>query len=109
MIATRIGGKFKLPDLSASGFQRIEVDWVATIHGPAASVLYRDQSGDSLVLLVRKMEIASPSVKMVEHRGRDHTSFSWIHRGIGYAVIANAKAKQLHQIANQIRDAENAI
>jgi anti-sigma factor RsiW len=109
VIGTRIGGRFRLPDLSASGFQRIEVDWVATIHGPAASVLYRDQSGNSLILLVRKMEIASPSVKMVEHRGRDHTSFSWIHNGIGYAVIADAQAKQLHHLANKIRDDENAI
>ncbi|MCF3948593.1 anti-sigma factor family protein [Acidiphilium iwatense] len=105
----RVGRKFRLPDLTAAGFQRIEVDWVATIHGPAAAVLYRDQSGDNLILLVRKMEIPASTIRMVEHRGRDHTSFAWIHGGIGYAVIADTLPQRLHRIANQIRDDENAI
>lgn len=109
LLSGLVGSPVSIPDLSHNGYRLVGTAVMATAHGPAGLVLYRDASGRPLVLMVRRMEETTPPSKMVESRAAHHIQFTWIRNGVGFAVAADRLAPDLHHTANQIRRDETSI
>jgi anti-sigma factor RsiW len=104
-----VGRKFAIPNLTAAGYAVERIEWVATIHGPAAVVMYRARDNRKLMLLVRKMDVPASSDRMSEAHGDGRSLFTWISHGIGFAVASGGAPDKLHRIANKIRADERLL
>jgi len=108
-LARAVGQGFTVPDLTAAGYTVARVEWLATMHGPAAVVMYRAVDTKPLLLLVRKMDVPATSDRMTEEHHRGRSMFTWISHGVGFAVASASAPERLHHIANQIRADERAL
>ena len=91
-----------VPDLTASDYRFMGGRVVATMHGPAAMLLYDDDHGSRVAMLIRPMA-RDRDTKMVQHEDRGVTGFTWSGNGIGYSVVASQPAGVLHPLADEIR------
>jgi anti-sigma factor RsiW len=91
-----------VPDLTASGYRFMGGRVVATMHGPAAMLLYDDDHGSRVSMLIRPMAI-DRDTKMTQHEDRGVTGFTWSGNGIGYSVVASQPAGVLHPLADEMR------
>lgn len=108
-LAAAVGHDFSPPDLTASGYTVGRIEWLATLHGPAAVVMYRAPDARPLLLLVRRMDVPAHSDRMTEDRRNGHTMFTWISHGVGFSVAAEVEPARLHRIANRIRADQHAL
>jgi anti-sigma factor RsiW len=108
-LAHAVGQGFTVPDLTAAGYTVARIDWLATMHGPAAVVMYRAADTQPLLLLVRKMDVPATSDRMTEDHHHGRSMFTWISHGVGFAVASASAPDRLHHIANQIRADERAL
>ncbi|KQS82214.1 hypothetical protein ASG32_23330 [Methylobacterium sp. Leaf361] len=99
---TRLDRKVGVPDLSSAGYQLMGGRLVATPHGPAGLLMYDDQRGTRLVMLMRPM--AEPGdAPMREHRSDTAIGYAWAQDGLGYSLVGRADPATLHPLANEIR------
>jgi anti-sigma factor RsiW len=91
-----------VPDLTAAGYRFMGGRVVATMHGPAAMLLYDDDHGSRVAMLIRPMA-RDRDTKMVQDEDRGVTGFTWSGNGIGYSVVASRPAAVLHPLADEIR------
>jgi anti-sigma factor RsiW len=91
-----------VPDLTVSGYRFMGGRVVATMHGPAAMLLYDDDHGSRVAMLIRPMAI-DRDTKMTRHEDRGVTGFTWAGNGIGYSVVASQPAGVLHPLADEMR------
>jgi anti-sigma factor RsiW len=91
-----------VPDLTASGYRFMGGRVVATMHGPAAMLLYDDDHGSRVAMLIRPMAIDRDTT-MTQHEDRGVTGFTWSGNGIGYSVVASQPAGVLHPLADEMR------
>ena len=102
-IASRLNIALKPPDLSASGYRFMGGRLVATAHGPAGLLMYDNDLGNRLVMLVRPMDTDKNTKTMTQSASGPMTGFSWAHNGIGFSLVGNTAPEILHPLANQIR------
>lgn len=100
--AGRLGRSVVIPDLSGSGYRLMGGRVVATTHGPAGMLMYDDDHGTRVAMLVRPMPSASDS-RMTEHSTGDVATFTWANAGLGYSLVGGASPAKLHPIADEIR------
>jgi anti-sigma factor RsiW len=101
-IASRLGRSVALPDLSALGYRFMGGRVVATAQGPAGMLMYDDDKGTRIVMLVRPMKDGADS-RMTEHENGDVAGFTWANEGLGYSLVGSAPAATLHPLADEVR------
>jgi anti-sigma factor RsiW len=101
-IASRIGRTVSVPDLTASGYAFMGGRLVATPHGTAGLMMYSNEQGQRLVMLVRPMAI-DQDTRMSEHSYGDINGFAWAIKGTGFSLVGPAPADLLRPIANEAR------
>jgi len=101
-VSDRLQQPVSVPDLTASGYRFMGGRVVATGHGPAGLLMYDDDRGTRLVVLIRPMAIERDT-PMAEHTSGPVRGFSWAQRGVGYSVVATASAAALHPLADEVR------
>jgi anti-sigma factor RsiW len=104
-IASRIGRTISVPDLTASGYAFMGGRLVATPHGAAGLLMYSNEQGQRLAMLVRPMAI-DKDTRMSEHSYGDINGFAWASKGTGFSLVAPAPANLLHPIADEVRRQE---
>ncbi len=91
------------PDLSGLGYHLIGGRLLATEHGGAAALLmYGDDAGDRLSVLMRPMspDLHAPQADVSQGQ---LNSCAWIESGLGYAVVAALPDHTIDRIVDQIR------
>jgi len=101
-VSKRLKRPVPVPDLERSGFHLIGGRLVATEHGPAAMFLYDDEKGTRLALLARPMAIQHNTLTMQRNNG-PFGGYSWADDGLGYSVVGNDDAADLHPLADEVR------
>ena len=102
-LSDRLNRKVVPADLSSLGFQLIGGRLLATEHGaPAALLMYGDEQGDRLSLLLRPMarDLHAPRSDMSQG---SLNGCAWIDHGLGYAVVAATPDIELDRVADTIR------
>jgi anti-sigma factor RsiW len=104
-LSNRLDRTVSPPDLSSLGYQFIGGRLLATERGTSAALLmYRDDHGRRLSLLLRPMAPdlhAGPS----DMRGHPVNGCAWIDQGLGYAVVGPFSDAELDRVADGIRAA----
>jgi anti-sigma factor RsiW len=101
-IASRIGRTVFVPDLTASGYAFMGGRLVATPHGAAGLLMFSNERGQRLAMLVRPMAI-DQDTRMSEHNYGDINGFAWASKGTGFSLVGAAPADLLHPIADEVR------
>ena len=101
-ISSRLKRSISVPDLSGSGYRFMGGRLVATPHGPAGLLMYDNEQGLRLAMLVRPMT-TDKTVRMTEHSAGAVNGYAWAIKGIGYSLVGAISADTLHPLANQIR------
>jgi len=101
-VSHRLERPVPVPDLERSGFRLIGGRLVATEHGPAALFLYDGENGARLALLARPMAIQRDTPTMHPNNG-PFGGYSWADKGLGYSVVGNDGAVDLHPLADEVR------
>jgi anti-sigma factor RsiW len=91
-----------IPDLTRSGYRFMGGRVVATTHGPAGLLMYDDDRGTRVVLLIRPMAVERDT-PMAPHTSGALRGYSWAAHGIGYSVVAAAAPETLHPLADEVR------
>jgi anti-sigma factor RsiW len=102
LASTTLGAKTVLPDLSRSGYRLMGGRVVSTVHGPGFMLMYNDDKGNRLVMLVRRM-IVDQNRPMVEHADGKLSGWTWATSGMGFSVVGATNAEDLHPLADEIR------
>jgi len=98
----RLQRAVSVPDLSGAGYRFMGGRIVATAHGPAGLLMYDDDRGTRMVVLIRPMAIERDTA-MTPHTSGAVRGYTWAARGIGYSVVATAAADTLHPLADEVR------
>ncbi len=101
-ISNRLQHPVAVPDLAASGYRFIGGRLVATPHGPAGLLMYDDDKGGRIAMLMRPME-SDKEAPMVQHDQGRMAAFAWAQHGVGYSVVGDVAPAILHPVANEIR------
>ncbi|MDQ7246891.1 anti-sigma factor family protein [Dongia sedimenti] len=101
-ISNRLNRSIAVPDLSASGYRFMGGRLVPTPHGPAGMLMYDDDRGTRLVMLVRPME-AEQDAPMAPSRNGDIAGYTWAQGGLGYSLVGPAAPDVLHPLADAAR------
>ena len=72
-------------------------------HGPAAMLMYDDDHGSRVVMLVRVMQNGGNDSRMTEHKTGDVAGFAWMSGDLGYSLVGMAPAATLHPLADEVR------
>jgi len=91
-----------VPDLTRTGFRFMGGRVVATPHGAAGLLMYDDDRGTRMVVLIRPMAVERDT-PMSPHAAGAVRGYSWARRGIGFSVVAEASATSLHSLADEVR------
>jgi anti-sigma factor RsiW len=100
-ISNRLQRPVTLPDLSASGYRFMGGRVVPTPHGPAAMLMYDDDRGSRLVMLMRPMQ--ERFVPMSDQSANGVSGFAWAQDSMGYSLTGDIAPSVLHPIANEAR------
>ena len=101
-ISQRLDHPIAVPDLSSSGYRFMGGRLVATPHGPAGLLMYDDDHGTRLVMLMRPME-ADRDAPMSQHIADGIAGFTWAENGFGYSLVGPAAPDVLHPLADEVR------
>ena len=101
-ISNRIQRPISVPDLSASGFRFMGGRVVATSQGAAGLLMYDNEQGARITLLVRPMAVGR-DMRMSDLSDGSVAVFAWADAGLGYGVAGALQPGQLHPIADEIR------
>lgn len=101
-MADRLHQRITIPDLSAAGYRFMGGRLVATPHGPAGMLMYDDDHGLRLTMLVRPMTV-DKTARMTEHSTGRVNGYAWAEKGVGYSLVGATSAAILHPLANSIR------
>jgi anti-sigma factor RsiW len=101
-VSDRLQRPVAVPDLSAAGYRFMGGRVVATAHGPAGLLMYDDDRGTRMVVLIRPMAIERDT-QMAAHESGAVRGFSWAQQGVGYSVVATASPETLHPLADEVR------
>jgi anti-sigma factor RsiW len=101
-VSDRLQRPVAVPDLGGAGFRFMGGRVVATPHGPAGLLMYDDDHGTRLVVLMRPMAIERDT-PMAPHGAGAVRGFTWAQRGLGVSVVAAAPADRLHPLADEVR------
>ncbi len=103
-LSNRLARRVTVPDLSAAGYHLMGGRLLATEHGGAAALLmYGDDAGKRISLLLRPMS-ANLKVPRTDITQGDVNGCVWIDNGMGYAVVATLPNSELEGIAGEIRN-----
>ncbi|GBD49848.1 anti-sigma factor family protein [Methylopila sp. Yamaguchi] len=102
-MSKRLNAKVTAPDLTASGYRFMGGRIVPTAHGPAGMFMYDDDRGQRLVMLMRPMA-SSGDAPMSEHEIGRIGGVAWARAGMGYSLVGDAAPKDIHPLADVIRD-----
>ena len=105
-ISSRLGRPITIPDLVASGYRFMGGRLVATPHGPAGLLMFDNDQGGRLAVLVRPMRIDA-NAQMSKHAFGNLRGYAWASQGTGFTLISAAPADLLHPIANEVRRQES--
>jgi len=98
----RMGRKPVLPDLSKSGYRLMGGRVVSTPHGAGLMLMYDDDNGTRLVMLMRPMRIDMEK-GMTPHSDSRVDGWSWAANGMGYSLVGSLPSSALHPLANDVR------
>jgi anti-sigma factor RsiW len=101
-ISQRLGHAVAVPDLAASGYRFMGGRVVATPQGPAGLLMYDDDHGTRLVMLMRPMASQQDTPMSRQDHG-PVTGFAWADGGIGYSLVGQAAPETLHPLADEVR------
>lgn len=101
-IGDRLHRSVIAPDLSGSGYRFMGGRVVATPHGPAGMLMYDDDHGTRIAMLVRPMA-KDATTRMTEHDRADTKGLAWSDQGMGYSVVGPTSTGALHPLADEIR------
>ena len=100
--SARLGERVTIPDLSTAGYRYGGGRLVATPHGPAALLLYDGPQASKLAVLTRPMQI-DKTASMTSTSSGTMGRVTWAVDGIGYSVVGERPAAELHPIADEVR------
>ncbi len=100
--SARLGERVTIPDLSTAGYRYGGGRLVATPHGPAVLLLYDGPQASKLAVLTRPMQI-DKSASMTSTSSGTMGRVTWAVDGIGYSVVGERPAAELHPIADEVR------
>lgn len=107
-LSRRLGKPLAAPDLTPHGYRLMGGRLLPAGGEPAALFMYEDERGGRLTLYARSSGAEERTAFRFEAQG-EVAAFSWIDRGLSYAVSARAERAQLLAIAEAIyRQAEGA-
>lgn len=101
-LSDRLQRPVAVPDLAQAGYRFMGGRLVATPHGPAGLLMYDDDRGTRLAMLVRPMEIEGDT-PMSEHSQGAVSGVTWADRGLGYTLVGDRPADVLHPLADEAR------
>lgn len=107
-VSNRLRSPVAVPDLRSAGYRFIGGRLVTTPHGPAAMFIYDDAQGARLAVMVRPMKVEK-NTRMSERTDGGLGGVSWASDGIGYSLVAPARPKSLHPLADEVRRQVEAI
>ena len=101
-LSNRLRRNVTPPDLSALGYRLLGGRLLATERGGAAALfVYDDAQGNRISVLLRPMAPELSAARTDIAQG-PLTGCTWIHGGLGYAVVGAASDQTLDQISDQI-------
>lgn len=106
-LSSHLARPVSVPDLSRAGYRFMGGRVVATAHGAAGLLMYDDDRGTRMVVLIRPMAV-EPDAAMAPHASGSVRGYSWARRGLGYSVVAEAPADSVHSLADEIRRQSDA-
>jgi anti-sigma factor RsiW len=106
-ISSRLGRAITIPDLAASGYRFMGGRLVATPHGPAGLLMYDNDQGRRVAMLVRPMTIDA-NTRMSKHEFGGLRGYAWASQGTGFSLVSAAPADLLHPLADEVRRQESA-
>jgi anti-sigma factor RsiW len=101
-VAQRLQRSVPIPDLRRSGFRFVGGRLVATGHGPAAMFIYDGANDTRIALLARRMAVEHDTPVMLKNGGA-FGGYSWADKGLGYSLVGNDGALDLHPLADEAR------
>lgn len=101
-ISSRLAYSVSAPDLTRAGLRLMGGRIVPTEHGPAGMYLYRDASGNRVMLFLRRMRIDRTG-RMTGRRENGAQGWTWADDGIGFALFGAQPQAVLHPIADMVR------
>jgi anti-sigma factor RsiW len=106
-ISSRLGRPIAIPDLVPSGYRFMGGRLVATPHGPAGLLMFDNDQGRRLAMLVRPMTIDA-NTRMSKHSFGGLRGYAWASQGTGFSLVSTAPEDLLHPIANEVRRQESS-
>jgi anti-sigma factor RsiW len=107
-LSRRLGKPLAAPDLTPQGYRLMGGRLLPAGGEPAALFMYEDARGGRLTLYARSSSTEERTAFRFETQG-EVAAFSWIDRGLSYAVSARAERAQLLAVAEAVyRQAEAA-
>ena len=100
-LSRRLGAPLSAPDLSAQGFRLMGGRLLPAGEEPAAQFMYDDEKGTRLTLYVRPERASERTAFRFESQG-DVSAFSWVDRGLCYAVTAKLDRARLLGLSEAI-------
>jgi anti-sigma factor RsiW len=101
-VAQRLGRSVAVPDLSSAGYGLMGGRIVATAHGPAALIMYDNDGGLRLVMLMRPMT-REQNTPMARHVQGSVNGYSWSDKRLGSSLVGLAAPDVLHPLADEAR------
>ena len=101
-VSSRLQRPVPIPDLRRAGFRFVGGRLVATGHGPAALFIYDGANDTRIALLARQMAVDRDTPAMLRTAGAIG-GWSWADRGLGYSLVGNDGAGDLHPLADEAR------
>jgi anti-sigma factor RsiW len=98
MLPTRLGAPLHVPDLSRKGFTLVGGRLLAAPEGPAAQLLYRDQAGRLVTVLLGASQGTQSNVPPLQQR-QDLSLYTWLDGRIGVAVVGKLNRDELRGLA----------
>ena len=101
-VVQRLGRSVAVPDPALVGYRFMGGRIVATVHGPAALLMYDNDRDLRLVMLMRPM-IREQTAPMARHAEGPINGYSWADNGLGYSLVGLAAPAVLHPLADEAR------
>jgi anti-sigma factor RsiW len=107
-LSNRVRRAVAPPDLSGAGYKLLGGRLLATERGAAAALfMYDDEQGNRLSVMIRPMARSMSAGRADVAQGAVNLC-SWIHKGIGYAVVAVTSDEALDRVADEISEQTGA-
>jgi len=99
----RLGHHVGVPNLTTFGYHFVGGRVLAAVGGPAAMLMYDDDSGTRITVYVQPMH-GAPIVPMRRVADSAVSGYAWINGQVGYSVMSDQDEQAIHTLANKVRD-----